>query len=511
MRNTGVTVSLVVFMALSLILGVTTYIGAKGTSEKKMQVQSAEKATSEAQSLNSSMKSDLKSIKEKLGYEAVEQNEQLIETMKTDVTSALGAVEDAASYRDVVVRLSDNLKRKKEELTSYQTQQASAKSLAESQDTITTNQQSEFSKMETTLQDEHASNVASARESYDSLNKSFAEQKTELDGLVAQTNSEIQAAKQKTADYKEAADAFEGTNKALSEKVDELANADFARPDATVVYADQFLKTVRLNVGESDGLRPLTTFNIYKSTALDMDKDVPKGSVQVVRCLGEHLCEAKILEDEMSNPISKGDLAYTPLWRPGKVIKYALDYGLDIDGDNLSDLDQIMNIIQSSGAEVVAFIDDEGKVNGEITNDVYRVVRSDVNISDQLAHDSTRDEAAREKLQRLEQGFLDSAKKAGVPEIFLSDFLKSIGYKETAKITRYRELHGVDLQDNGVVIPNPSDGVLAPKYQIEPDAAPESTGVTAPKYVKEAQPAPVSDGKVSDYYFRKRDPKSGDK
>jgi len=92
MRNTGVTVSLVVFMVLSLILGVTTYIGAKGTSEKKMQVASAKKATSEAQTLNSSMKSDLKSIKDKLGYDAVEDNNQLVETMKSDVASALGAV-----------------------------------------------------------------------------------------------------------------------------------------------------------------------------------------------------------------------------------------------------------------------------------------------------------------------------------------------------------------------------------------------------------------------------------
>ena len=72
MRNTGVTVSLVVFMALSLVLGVTTYIGAKGTAEGKMRIKSAETATSEAQTLNSSMKSELKSIKEKLGYEAVE-------------------------------------------------------------------------------------------------------------------------------------------------------------------------------------------------------------------------------------------------------------------------------------------------------------------------------------------------------------------------------------------------------------------------------------------------------
>ncbi|MBR0226661.1 MAG: hypothetical protein IJL92_11460 [Thermoguttaceae bacterium] len=508
MRNTGVTVSLIVFMVLSLILGVTTYIGAKGTSEKKMQVASFKKATSDAQSRNSAMKNDLKSLKEKLGYDAVEDNAQLVETMKADVVASLGAVEDAASYRDVVLRLSDNLTRKNKELQSYEAQQYSAAALAGAQDEMTKAQQKEFGDRVATLRTEHGEAVQKANTSKNELQTSYDTQKTELDDIVAKTESEIRAAKQQTADYKEAADKFQAINKDLSEKVDELTNAEFTRSDATVVYADQFLKTVRLNVGEKDGLRPLTTFNIYKPTALDMDKEIAKGSVQVVRSLGEHLCEAKILEDEMSNPIQAGDLAYTPLWRPGKVIKYALDYGLDLDGDGLSDLDQIINIIQSSGAEVAAYIDDEGRLQGEITGDVYRVVRADANIIDVLAHDSSRNDAAREALQRLDQEFLDNAKKNDVPEIFLADFLKAIGYKETAKITRYREREGVDLQDNGVVLPDYSTGVVAPSYAIDPDKAPESPGIIAPTYRKDSDPAPVSSGKVSDYYFRKRTEKA---
>lgn len=504
MRNTGVTVSLIVFMVLSLILGVTTYIGAKGTSEKKMQVASAKKLTSDAQSANSAMKSELKDLKDKVGYPAVEDNKEFVASMSKDTTDALGAVEACASYRDVVTRLSANLKRKNEEVKDYESQQLAAENLADSQSTMTTNQKDQFDSVEATLQDEHKTNLDNAKTSYANLDASFKQQDADLTALKDKTQAEIRDAKQQTADYQEAVSKFQEINKDLSERADKLANVLFTRHDAQVVYADQFLKTVRLNVGEKDGLRPLTTFNIYRPNALNMDDEVVKGSVQIVRCLGDHLCEAKILEDEMSNPIQVGDLAYTPLWRPGNVIKYALDYGLDIDGDGRSDLDQLINIIQSSGAEVAAYIDDEGKLNGEITADVYRVVRSDVNIVDVVAHDSTRNEAAREALQRLDQEFLDSAKKLDVPEIFLSDFLKVIGYKETAKITRYRERNGVDLQDNGVILPRSSDGVVAPSYQIEPDAAPTSSGIVAPSYRKDSDPAPTSSGKVSDYYFRKR-------
>ena len=187
MRNTGVTVSLIVFMVLSLILGVTTYIGAKGTSEKKMQVASFKKATSDAQSRNSAMKNDLKSLKEKLGYDAVEDNAQLVETMKADVVASLGAVEDAASYRDVVLRLSDNLSRKNKELQSYEAQQYSAAALAGAQDEMTKAQQKEFGDRVATLRTEHGEAVQKANTSKNELQTSYDAQKTELDDIVAKT------------------------------------------------------------------------------------------------------------------------------------------------------------------------------------------------------------------------------------------------------------------------------------------------------------------------------------
>ena len=194
MKNTGVTISLIVFMALSLILGVTTYIGAKGTSEKKMQVASAKKATSEAQSLNSSMKNDLKQIQDKLGYEAVEDPTQLIEAIETDVTEALGAVEDNASYRTVVTRLSDNLQRKTEELKSYQAQQAVAENLATIHSEMTASQLNVFSSMESEIGDEHSANLANTNDSQKKLQDSFNEQNAELNDLKARTAQEIQVA-----------------------------------------------------------------------------------------------------------------------------------------------------------------------------------------------------------------------------------------------------------------------------------------------------------------------------
>ena len=297
-----------------------------------------------------------------------------------------------------------------------------------------------------------------------------------------------------------------------------------------VVYADQFLRTARLNVGTLDGVKPLTTFSIYKPSALDMETEKVKGSVQVVRCIGDHLCEAKILEDEMSNPVQKGDLAYTPLWRPGKTIRYALAYNLDIDGDGLEDLDEVVagaageagdagivkarravddldeliNIIQSAGAEVGAYIDRDGNQVGELTTDLFAVVHADEHSVDLVAKAKNDVDNERQSKELVNQKFLLAAKDQGIRLIKLSDFLNMIGYKETGKISRYQSPDGLNILDDGKAIPEASDGVVAPIHQVEPDKAPESTGTVAPSFIKDAEPAPVSDGKVSDYFFRKR-------
>jgi hypothetical protein len=340
------------------------------------------------------------------------------------------------------------------------------------------------------------------------LNDEFNAQADALGQLEKETKTEIDAKKQETADFQEIAGNLQKINRSLVDRVEEIGNIEFERADASILFADQVTRLVHLDVGAKDGVQPMTTFNVFPPDSLDMTKDRAKGSVQVVRTLSDHVSVAKILEDEMSNPVMAGDLVYTPLWRRGKPIRYALDYKLDVDGDGLSDLDKIVGLIRSSGAEVAAWINDKGEVEGEITDDVYRLVRANDNVSDVVERDSTLNEEEREKLVKLEADFLQSAKDKGVEEIFLSDFLVSIGYKETAKLTRYREKGGVDLQDNGTPTPDPTTNPVAPIYQIDPDHAPVSPGIIAPVFRKDAEPAPVSDGKVSDYYTRQRNSKS---
>ena len=533
MRNQGVAITNVVFMMLALSTGTSSYFLANNVSEKKQEVAALTAKTGEIKSEVSGMNSDFTELKKKLGYEDVADAKQLDETMRSDVEKALGIADTNTTYRDVVETLSSNLIQKKAELADgYQAQLNEAERVSASEKNKTTAQKEKFSEQETTIADDHTKAIDDAADTKTSLQKSYDSQTADLNKLVADTRADIQAANQDAADFKESKDRFAAINEELSKRVDELSNASYERADAQIIFADQVRKVVRLNIGERDGVRPLTTFNVFAPDTLDMEDAISKGSVQVVRNIGEHMCEAKILEDQMSNPVQSGDLAYTPLWRPGEVIRYALDFHLDIDGDGRSDLAKLMMLIRSSGAEVAAYIDDEGVVQhgDKIGPDIYRVVVSEDSVSEILEHAYSYDEATKERIEQDEQDFLRKFRDARVETIYLKDFLKKIGYKETALVTEYdddlRERHGrtgvVELQESGVGRQVVSPGVVAPIYLDDAEKAPESSGTTAPifsgakgkapvsagivapTYDKGADKAPKSDGVNSDYFSRKR-------
>lgn len=523
MRNQqGVVVTLIVFIVLALILGVTTYFGFKGLSETKQELAQVQDQLKSATSDNSSWAAGFKKVKDVAGVAGLGDGHADLAALADKMTERVkaldvnaGAFQEsgnaavvATTYEDALAKLAANLKQKNGELVAAQNAVAAAEAAMNAEIEKSAAQKKAFDDTVAQLQAGHKKDLDAARDSYAELTASFNTQTQEVDRLKAQTKEAIATAKQETADYKETATKFAEINADLAERVDQLSNAEFERADAEVVYADQANKIVRLNVGTDDGIRPLTTFNVFPADAIDVGGAKSKGSVQVVAAIGPHECEARILEDEMSSPIMAGDLVYTPLWRPGETVRYALDYNLDINGDDRSDLDEIIGLIQLAGGEVAAYLDANGKEIGSIDSGVYRLVVSEEEIVDVLKKDASLDQATKDQILQTRESFLDSAKENGVRTMTLSDFLVRVGYKKAAQVTRYKEDGGVSPLDNGVPASTVSDTPIAPIYTGTDQPAPRSSGVVAPTFVPGSEPAPVSEGKTTDYFFRQRAPKS---
>src|SRR4029078_6892055 len=92
-----------------------------------------------------------------------------------------------------------------------------------------------------------------------------------------------------------------------------------------------------------------------------------KGTIEVTRVLDEHLSEARITSDDPKNPILSGDRIYSPAWHRGKQLHFALTGIIDVNGDGISDLQIVRNLITLNGGVLDAYLNDDGGVEGTMS------------------------------------------------------------------------------------------------------------------------------------------------
>lgn len=158
---------------------------------------------------------------------------------------------------------------------------------------------------------------------------------------------------------------------ALVSQIRKLQNKDLAAvPDGEITSISQRSRTVTINLGLSDGLHRQTTFNVYDEEVGDLTTAVPKAKIEVTRLVDQNLAEARILEDSLADPILPHDKIYTSAWAPGRNIKFAL-------AGNMPNRDAVRNLILLNGGEITAEVTDNGEYIGSLSYDTRYLIRGD--------------------------------------------------------------------------------------------------------------------------------------
>jgi len=218
-------------------------------------------------------------------------------------------------------------------------------------------------------------------------------------------------------------------NDKLDEELRGLKQTSFEAADGVVRWVDHVNKLVWINLGEVDVLKPRTTFSVYTKKNLGVARgsaDV-KGSIEVTRILGPHMAEARVLKDDIYNPISAGDPIYTPLWSPGRTEQFAFVGSIHLDNDKVSDRRELHEIIAANGARIDNEVDDEGNRTGDgITEKTKFLVLGELPdvSSTNIPEEQKKIQQVYEHLKNMRQ----EAKEHGVRIISLNDFLTYIGY-----------------------------------------------------------------------------------
>ncbi len=429
-ENQGLQIALIILFGLMIVLSVTTFIFFKDYQEAETRATTDKTAADKALGDLNVEKGNVKILKELIGFKDADTMEAVTAGSTADFTKYASALPaDKKLYRDALEAV----------YASLQKVQADAKATSDQIVTLqAVNAAFEKSATEKVTAAEEARNKAVAdldaeRAKFMEAQKKAETDKKDLVDQLAKVQQEKAAEVEKVKKDLEVVQKKVGTelelNKGLAEKNKRLQGETFATDDGEVRSINLRTKAVWINVGRADDLRPQITFNVH-AAGLKPSDNIKKAKIEVTQILGEHLAEAKILEDSLEDPIVPGDKIFTPLWDPGRPEHFAIAGRIDFDGDQRDDHERLRNLIRLGGGVIDAEIQSDGSVKGALTVETRYLVLGPVD-SGTSYHEAY-------------NAMIQQAKQFGTETLMVDKLLDRIGWHESTKLVRFGHNSNID-------------------------------------------------------------------
>ncbi|MBS0266755.1 MAG: hypothetical protein JSS02_32810 [Planctomycetes bacterium] len=460
-KPTGVHIALIIFVLLTIACGVgwlMAYKGAGSISELKKERDDAKSKLTTAEKQFRDREDDIRNLKTILGSQSEDvgpadgtQPNSVIGEMKVlkdtfgsgvvDPTLKQTFIKLSQQYKDAVLAR-DKLQ---EQLATEHTQ--FEQRLSEINKTLDAEKKarSDADKGKSDADKIHQEEIAKK-------DTDLGDQKKALDLLQSQYDELKDSTDKRIADLDKRITQLVSQNKRLVAELDEKTRPSFERPSGQIRFVDTTGKKVWIDIGEAEGVRPRTTFSVYKKQHSGVGRGTVKGtvggedikgSIEITRVLEPHLSEARILSEDIYHPIMKGDPIYSPLWSPGHDEAFSFVGIIDLNGDKKDDRDMLQEIVATAGAVIDNDVTPDGilKVRGEEASDgkpvltertKFLVIGRIPEIAD--AGDDKELIAKILEVNKLRKDLEDAARERGVRVVSLSDFLAYVGYKQQRRL-----------------------------------------------------------------------------
>ena len=386
------------------------------------------KQTSAKPSLSATAKDTVNSILQKV--------EEINEVYKKDMSGAAavagGAAGEARTWRSRIQTLTSLVDRKnKDNKTAVERskndEKEAAQKVKQAQDLLALTRKT-MDDLNTQLKDEK---------------KRSLEKETQLKGELAEAIKESENVNNDYKDYRAKKDSeissiqnelagVTSENEKMKIKINGYEREVFDRPDGQIVKVASRLQSVFINIGSEDGLPQNETFSIYDQDVINFDKGKHKAKIEVTR-IYPYRAEARITEEDPTNPILSGDHVLTATWDPGNKVKFAVAGAFNLDGDIYDDRDKLIKMIERNGGEVVATHDSEGTITGKIDASVrYIVIGKPPTLAEDAGEGLMRNSSAIVAAMRTLEA---EAKKNTVEPIDLPKLLNRMGVRAKPKTT----------------------------------------------------------------------------
>lgn len=429
---------------LTIILGVATFLCYRKYTDTEKSLQAAQADAAKKQQDADKSRDDAAKLKKSLGVAESEGIEAVNTQFNDDMKKYGGAYpQEAQFYRPLLEKMFQTIQEKDKDLVAtkdenqqwkekYEMREAGKDAQLKEFDTTISQVKQDLKERTETFNKDRDRLTEDANKIKDQLQNARKEASTIASKLEAKSQ-EIGAQLQKTRQVA----------KKLREENASLTTQTMENPDGQISWVNQRNGTVWIDMGRADNLNTLTTFSVYPVDVANLGKGAKKASIEVTQILGDHLAEARILDDKISDPIMPGDKIHTPIWSPGDKRHFALAGFMDVNGDGKNNLQLLRNLININGGAVDCDVDEKGKKNGDISIQTRYLVLGD--------NPGEKGDAA---AVAAYSNMLGEAENLGIQKISLSDLLERMGYKPQSHVVNF----GAGVNPNDFK-PKPEGGI----------------------------------------------------
>jgi len=470
-ENQGLQIALIVFVMLTLILGVTTYLFYRQYDEANLRAQNSQAEAGKQTQMANKYQEDANELKRLIGAAKTESVDAIVAAFNEDMKKYGGSYpEESRFYRLLLEKMQKTIDEKNMELADAKAQLQRLEEEYKVREASKDPQMKQFEE----ARDKAAQDLAAEQAKYQNERTRITQDQAKLQADLQNTRKEASDNLAKVeSKLKKTEDLVSKLSNIIDEqstKLEKLTGGKIDSPDGEVLWVNQRSRTLWINLGRADALQPQISFSVYPGDVGELTVDHKKGSIEVTQILGDHLAEARIIEDSEAAPILPGDKIDTVLWNPNQKKRFALAGLFDIDGDGRSDLEAVLNLIRINGGEVDCYIADSGK-------DKYKQIgQLSVNTNYLILGEAPTEKGDPAQLEAFTKILRDAA-QLRIPTVQFGDVLQRMGWKNVSAVVRYgRGANPADFRakpEGGV--PRKSTGNVSDLYQKrQPPKAPPS-------------------------------------
>jgi hypothetical protein len=389
-ESQGLKIAVAVFIALSVILAVTSYFLYSNGAQAEARLAKAEEDKSKLQKAQNLQQTQIEELRGRIGVRTEEadaiKNEidahykkvyERLDTLGGAVNTALQKAQAAGAQQQDLQDLQDRIRQaiqsfRAESNRNYISSLDRLTELMENLSLLTTEMGVNFVDVRRNLesatnvtkqqvdvqtkaaeaahndvmeeQKKHVEERQSLLTKVESLTKDNDQKTTQIANLEATVN-------QKKADYDKERETLTTIIRELRDKA-ERVDTILDHPDGYITFVDYEAREVQLNINRSMGARPQMVMSVFDAASPGVPTERPKGSIELTK-VGDRFSVARIVHTkDPIHPIRTGDIVYSPAWSPNSPTRFALIGKIDVNRDGRDDREELKRMIQEAGGVV---------------------------------------------------------------------------------------------------------------------------------------------------------------